>query len=264
MYVFHKSHQNTCVWKHLWGVFTSVHTRAPDRKTQKLRKTVGSLCDKCFLYRRMREKDECVRWGLSELAPVAHTLGEKKMGGGCVGGWVMECVSGRRRRSGVMECWIEGGRGVMSVCSQYKWHLSSSDRLSLSLSLCNGDPVREPFPSVYPPKPRLHTYTHLHRQFILFIYLFCRDSLKLPTFAGLQLKKGEKRNEEIEKERSKKEGESMSDSISIFSLPLGSSECFFFPVWIWQWIFCIAGEPIYPLSNMVLCANHTEMIHMHS
>lgn len=147
----------------------SVHIGSTTCTRQKNTKLVGSLCDKCFLYRRMREKDECVRWGLSELAPVAHTLGEKKMGGGCVGGWVMECVSGRRR-----------GSGVMSVCSQCKWHLSSSDRLSLSP--CNGDPVREPFPSVYPPKP------HLHRQFILFIYLFCSDSLKLPTFQRLSIR----------------------------------------------------------------------------
>ena len=39
------------------------------------------------------------------------------------------------------------------------------------------------------------------------------------------------------------------------------TQVFFLAVWIWQRIFCIVREPIYPLSNMVLRANHTEMIH---
>lgn len=41
---------------------------------------MGSVCDRCFLYGRMKEKDECVCYGLSELLPCrAHTsVGGKK------------------------------------------------------------------------------------------------------------------------------------------------------------------------------------------
>lgn len=38
----------------------------------------------------------------------------------------------------------------------------------------------------------------------------------------------------------------------------------FFFCFSWQQQFCITKEPIYPLSNMIFCASHTRMIHMHS
>lgn len=155
----------------------------------------------------------------------------------------MECVRQQRRGSGVMECWVEGGRRVMSVCSQCKWHLSSSDRLSLSP--CNGDPVREPFPSIYPPSAHTlchhshvslsHTLCNNFSSIFIFFYL-PRYVHKLATFlcisippilciifnqsaprsetadcqavyAGLQLREREEKRRKNSKREIRKEGE---------------------------------------------------------
>lgn len=195
----------------------------------------------------------CQRW-----RPVTHTLTNKPKKDWCGGWWSV--WGGEGRGSRVMECWMEGGRRVMSVCSQCKWHLSSSDRLSLSR--CNGDPVREPSPSALSPEPSsTHSYSpSLHPLTIPRVYLFSAEiCCKLLTFwclsihpffciifnqsspfsirllifckavySALQLREEEERRRRNKKREIRKEGESMSKRISIFPPPLGSSEWFFF------------------------------------
>lgn len=77
-------------------------------------------------------------------------------------------------------------------------------------------------------------------------------------------REGRKETEERKKRDQKARREREREDINI-PTAAGTLRFFFFlAVWIWQRIFCIVREPIYPLSNMVLRANHTEVIHMHT
>lgn len=75
--------------------------------------------------------------------------------------------------------------------------------------------------------------------------------------------RGKKRDGRKEKERSESKERVRARGYQ-YSHCRRYTQVFFLAVWIWQRIFCIVRGPIYPLSNMVLRANHTEMIHMHT
>lgn len=94
---------------------------------------------------------------LSEVAPCCTHIWKKKIG--CEEGsrwWSVWGSKGRGPEWWSAE-WREGW-GVMSVCSQCKWHLSSSDRFSLSLPVM-GTPSRT-FSLIYPPTTPPTTHTH--------------------------------------------------------------------------------------------------------